>query len=1417
MRSQSRTNKPVRQRYRLLSLALVVLFLGALAPLALSKPSQSLASGGLDGSQGTMQPLNLPARVSRIEHVPGKAGNEAWAIGHVERNGVDQVVFIHYNKGEGWRIWGLPRDEQGIIVNPVLSNFSIAPSGAEAWAVGLGGALVHFQNGIWTYRTVCGPGQLLPSDGCSDLMDVSIKDGYGFAVGTARRTASEARVSTILSYANGDWRLDSNTVIPEQASDFVAVTTVSNTEAWAVGGGSTRELHVYRRDSLTWTRQETRQEIFDNPAPSSDGRTVNLSAIGTSIAATPNGKVVWIGGGIYPLDPGNALGEPDMPFTLRWENGAFKSFCPPQYSVYNKELQSHRICDADMPVSPYDISSLSVLNDEPNTEVFASGMGLFHFKGGISGTWWREPNALSYLSSVSFVRSDEGWVTTSPNVVGGGRPALSSSTTIGHYTSAPQRAKVARWPQFNTELLYGVEVSPDGSTAFAVGKRGTGVIYRNGIGWDALGNVGLGALRAVAWSSPNSAWAVGDQGLIGRYNAGEFSSVDQGAISGGSHLYGVAFNSNAGVAVGDRGVILSFRGGNWNKDPSSGIVNHTLYDVAAVGRGFVAVGAGGTVLVNPSGVPGGWSVDTEATSAIGNSHTLFAADGLLDGTFVLGGSNATIWSRSPEGAMSEIEIDRRRGSILDVQTFRAGSGRLQIIASISLDGPKFQQGLPGTRRAYITHWDGEKWTDIDLSTRMSSYRKLDAGAYHDPAFALALEPSGTRGWAVGGTHFNVIDENENYNSMDTSSVYRIDLTGNAEPPNATILPKFDNPGFRFAFFSESSCGAGPCSISVGSGTSADEVALSIQHQIKLFSRISGGPRFLLFGGNMRSIGIPDELEQFRGYLSDFGDLPVLGALGPYDMHSPEAVSGLIGLVPRPPTQDLERAGIKPPDSKSSTATNSIFLTTFRNEWRPWGTGSSAKSHPNILPVDIGNGADPAAGARSHYAFDYAVDGNRLARFIVLDTSDNSYVKETAILTQNPKQDQAAWLPAVITDATTRNPPLPVIVTMNIPTLNPTTATRSPLLSDGQIFEAQAVASSVSAVLSGFVRANAVYFVPNAAAPKKVPIYVLGGGGAPLSGSKWPNDGNYHAFHVVKVDPSNVNLLNLQADVQVQTFPVIESVAMHAVDGLEVEGGNVLRFQGLARAIDGGGPPRDPDQVRRMYLRFPLPPRCVGFGSGGGGCLNSSALRPDYHFISEDITIADFVRPGPQGNTPLEVAGSLIKDDQAGFLCTFKAGRTHVKIVSGMFQMRMPVTVGAGFGPCVDKPVRAPEKPPPLPPAAPEIEPDPARVPLFHPPTFPDPLVLVLPPVPAPIAAPAPPASAAGARKEEEEAQYEEQSDQEDQSQFAVLQATRAQGSETVMTWLFVATSAMLGMVGAMASAAVAQRRRHSEIYVRWRS
>ena len=1450
-----------------------------------------LARGGLSGWEGSMETMNLPAEVSRILLVPETEGQEAWGIGHVTQHGnpdwdsspAGQIVFLRY-LDEEWSVTGPPVNSEGAPINPNLTALAFA-SKDEGWAVGLNGTMLHYKRGengdSWVQKGSC------PADPC-DLFAVSLRTGpsgaYGYAVGN-----QGLRLKLTTSPEGAQWTPDATPFLDptDQQSTtspprLTAVAVISEEEVWAVGGS--RHLKLFRRTGQTatdlWERRLTGNPLFDNSFPlAGDVGGITFGALGYTAGATPDGSAVWFGGGFQPLDPDPSQEQSETrPFTVAWRategEGTITTYCPAVYALDQQgsgAVETQSMCDQRMPMGPGIISSISVIPSEQE-ELFAAGLGLFHFK---EGSWWREPDSAGYLASVSFFDSSEGWVAPGEGI--GALVARSPSPLVGHFTSKAQsKPRVARWPQPNRTHLESVSLAPDGR-AIAVGADSKAMLYQPGVGWDVIPpaiyfNSAEGVfapergyrqtshlMHGVDWRNESEAWAVGQFGVMLKYDGATFTedpaSQDFGRpttdplpphkpLPDPPQLFAVAFVSpDLGYAVGAAGTILVYQDGVWSKDPMSGVITtKTLYDLVAVGNSIAAVGQDSTFLLNLTGQPGQWGESDAIRVALGGRNSaLYSIKAVTDGTILVGGANQTLLVRKPginQPFRKAASAVKEFKTFLDVTGARGPNGELHIIASASPDSQKYFGDKLIVEKAALVHWDGTAWTTLDRPAAKRIHEKSDAPYEEEPAYSVEIESIHPRGWAVGGTPLN-----------PSSSAYRFDLTGDPNPPDTTMpwhqlksVLKVPDDAITFAFLAESRCGPDDesvpvqdCNIAVGTGNASDEVLLEIQRNVNsLVQEAPWGPKFVVYGGGMRLRGIPEELAELDGFFDGF-ESPTFGAIGARDLFSPATVSskGLEQFLPGflsnfLPEQRIQLAPV-----------NDFFQRQFATMPKPWGTGRSAPEIEEFIDPGIGLRATEDL-ARTHYAFDYAPDGKRVVRIAVIDTSDRIYSVGKNLESQNPAgQDQSTWLTNVAQDATNRR--IPLIVVSNVPSANPLTSAnvppsydRSGVLTDWPAFESQVQAIGVRAVLSGFVRGNARFTIGQG--PTAVPAYILGSAGAPPGGNQFPSNGHYHSWGLVVIDPDGDRdvLGQPRAKVTVHAIPVLESLALSARDGLEAIGGTALRFEGLGRAIAGGGPD-DPKYGRRSYLSFPMIESFEYGVAPDGARINRLALRPDYHFVSENPEIADFVKPDLSGdNRPLlleGIKGNVILDDQSGLLCTFKAGSTHIRIVSGNKYVRMPVSVTQGNGLCVKDPVPPEAEPPP--PIEPEPEAPAARVfeqprlpaeipPQIPLPTEPAPVyrpwhqsvpnslpVFIFPPAPGPVVAPAPPGSpagAAGTKKEEEKEVSHESADQEFR---AIPRAERRQSFDQTLGWMYAASAALLAFAAAMVAGTVTQARRKS--------
>lgn len=1469
--------------------------------------------GGLDGSNDNrVESLNVPARIFRVAVVPGDPnGNDVWAMGHAisyktnwDRGEQGQLVFLRNQDKRGWVVVAPPTKRNSPdVMNPVLNAFAMTASG-EGWAVGQKGTLVHRMAGSNTWEVVASDCQVT----CASLEAVALhpNGGSGYAVGSD---------GTVLRLNGQAWSVE--TQIPGQAStaggspsrpELKAVALAPSGEAWAISYlhsdyPNARGVELFRRSTSTgqWSPVKTGWPAFDDAAPAVTSDRIRVGVHGAT--ATSDGEgTIWFGGSFFPIDPANPNGDPSTggeasrPFMLRFKNNAFLPYCT---AVADPAGQSEpaSMCgeragvrSGDFPAGAYPVTTVSAVS---GGEAFAGGLGLYHYRPSSSGPgrWFREPNPLGPLGSVAFSSGHEGWFAATGGANFEALPQ-SDSIAVGHFTSTPKPAqRVARWAYPTAAVPYGVAVAPDGvAPPVAVGDSGS-VLMKGELGWDATGvTEAVGADGqgfagstlshfAVDYAGNSGiAWAVGESGYAVAIESGRPKNPERPIATrvanrpankpARDNLYGVAFASaQVGYAVGDFGALVRydaagrapaecFTGGCWKADAKSGLVTQShLYDVEAIGNGFVAVGANGALLINETGEDGAWVKVGQVSTLLKpptspTPPTLYAVDTLADGTIVAGGARSTLIVGRADAPFAFVSHPPE-GTLLDLRARKEGT-TVKVIASLAPAGTtKFDGTKGGTTRGWLVDFDGTRWRDLqESSNRLKALRILDDAMSRDPVYSIAIEPGGRAGWAVGGRWGSPPQSGEPGQGghdgssyvAPTRSIYRFDLDGSPKAATDKAEPIIaDTPadGFSFAFFADTACGSQLCSLSAGTGTAADEVALRIRDDINAAHRNDprGGPQFVLFGGSSRGSGTPDEVAQFAAYLAGF-EIPVFGVPGKRDLTPPPS-SGQVSPPGIPITINLDVLP-EPPDPSAVGATLA-YQKAFGKMPSPWGHG---QPEPGFEP--LGTSSDPATEpcadcARTHYAFDYKPNGETLARFVLLDTSTGTLSKSG----QNPNRSQSEFLASTLAPARGN---FATFIAMNTPTRDPSTFANDPLLgADITAIEQTAFTAGTTAVFTGGVPVNATYSIPEGV-QGAVPYYVAGTGGAPLGGTQRTSDARFHSWLLATVQPKAVSASQPQAPLTVRAIPIVESVSFKKDYGMlqqpsvVVRGGQALPLTAFGRSIDGGGKAGDTKAMNRLYLDIPVGLRCPGggdAGDAGGGCFNKRGIRPDYKFVSENPDIADFVYSAG-GNVPIRTGGRLAKDPSSGLLCTFRTGQVWVRVEAGGRVGRLPITVTPGTGPCVvdavteltelptiaaepdePRPLRpapnnppappaakpakapAPPAPPPKPvvPALPHPEPVPVAKPVPKVFLAPSPLAEIvpalMPPAPSLLPSPAPPASAtaAGAQKQEDkEVQHESAS--EEGGDFTAIAHRRDYAFDPAMGWMLMSVAALLGVFGA---------------------
>jgi photosystem II stability/assembly factor-like uncharacterized protein len=1375
--------------------ACTVLLLAVASPAATRTAPGRFAGAGLQGSESaTMQPVNLGVRAALVAAVPASPVEEAWAVGRstakvpgwAGESGGGQTVFLQYRRSHGWRMIGPPVSFTGALRNPKLTSIDIT-TGRIGWAVGDRGAMFRLEGDRWVEaRSVTS--RVLKSISLGGIGE----DAYGWALGDG---------PTVFKLRSGTWSNGPPITVPSGESwELSKIAAATAHEAWAVGGAGAAVLILHGTDA-GWSRVTTGTDLFDHDGPRKIGDTVVASTRAVGVDATADGA--WLGGTIAPVDASTSLndpaGDPTRPFILSLSrSGTVKSYCPDRYAMTSDGVATQAMCDEPFPLSSFGIADVKVL---PNGgEIFAGGLGLFHFR---HGSWFREPDPIGYVSSVSFATAREGWIAGPGDAFGAGG-SFSTIGTIGHWTTRPQTPHMARWPQPHTDVanyltqpLEAVATAPDGSgAALAVGRGAAAMLYRPKVGWDSLPVTGIHSFHAVAWPEAGRAWAVGGRGSIYTWEGSVWRQDPADRLLTTGSLFGLAFSSpGRGYAVGASGTILAYDGHRWSVDPASRrVTDSDLSAIAAAGREFVAVGADGTILETLDGV---WHRVAGLAGLLdrgGQLPALYAVAGLPDGTALVGGELSTLLRR--DGDTGSWRIDREGSRVPPEGTILALSARtrgpvIDIIASLTNEVLKYSGERPAPSSGFVLHSTSAGWEDVDFTTRYTIYAGFDASAALDPVLALASDGSGA--WGVGGVAPGNDDGSGHAQAYPTSAIYRVEPGGDPRPAldssDLAVNPAGSN--VSFAFFGESGCGLGLCSPTMGTGARADVVASQIREEINAASHLSAGPRFAMFGGGMRRGGIPEEFGEFGRHADGF-DVPMFAALGSRDLFRGLDAGSLNGAT----------SGTGVDVQTDVTPSSSFYERSFAGRPAPWG---SAQSKAGFVPIS----ARSASGGRTHYAFDYAPAGDALLRVVVLDDSSSGRLNDAN--TQNPPEDQTQWAKDVLEDAQNRS--IPSVIVMNRPPGNPLDVLTPRDVSVSTFLTALAQYQP-SAVFTSYFRENAVELLDIGTV--KLPIYIFGGGGAPLEAKPGterdkpqppdPFFGFYHSWQLVSVDLAQRD--GNRAAVTVQSYPVVDTVSIHAVDGVHVRGGQTLRFTGTGHVPDGGSP--DPLQSRASLIPFdfknrgacpPDPlrgnlPRCIATGNVG----------PAFRYESSNPQVGYFVRPDRYNERlpELDAAGVPIPDASSGLFCAIGAGSTYVSVVSGFHRARALVTVTGGFGSCVKQPVVEPPQPPLPEPQPPLAKPAP-HIPLGHFTATDNNAAAIVPPPPVPVVAPAPPAAGGFARRE----QHEEAREDAGQKFTALAPATRYDPEPAGQAIPLAAGGAFIALAAAVVAATLLPQRRGS--------
>jgi hypothetical protein len=821
---------------------------------------------------------------------------------------------------------------------------------------------------------------------------------------------------------------------------------------------------------------------------------------------------------------------------------------------------------------------------------------------------------------------------------------LGGSTALGQLTEEGSSSLLTPWPLPDRSPLTSIALEPGSqaavgeSGALAVGLNGTALRYESSTGWQVVPLPPRAhhlALSCVTFAGPSSAFAVGQFGLILRWNGTSFSEDPQSISLTQSQLNAVAFATNGeGWAVGANGTILHYNGRQWSIEATPAAdASENISSVAVAGSEAFAV-AGGNLIRH---LPGGNWEEVEEALLPSNPklvpHHLNLVAGLPDGG-VMAAGRSVVLVREAAGQSFEYAEQPLSGVAVALAPFRDANGKLR--AYISVAPPVNAQtdevgGFPAGDGELLRETESG-WQDLSRSQYAGGAIAGDGAVKDDPVLAVATDPTGEHAWVGGG--YDGTQDAAGQGTTEvlsarpagwmTASVWRYDTAGNAQPPVRTsAAPSLSaKPGVvSFAFFTSPMCKM-QCSAVPDAQPQVNLNAAA--KQIATAAAQPGGPAFAMLGGN--AVGPMEhatgaqpaaDFARLPGLLAPLGGLPTFAALGHFDQLN-----------------------------------ETLWAEAFAEAPEPFGTGAAAGG---ITPVSSGS-ATPNGDVRRYYAFDANQNGATLR---VITLADAEGQLEGAATT-----GQRHWLEEQLAEAQAHR--LAVVVIAATPLQD---------LKEGESIAALLASSGVLGVFTtNDRRLDERRMIPENPGPEapQIPEYE----GASLGYQKPQNNGV--KWYLVSV--------NAQArQVHVAAVPVIASLTLKPLDGLGVARSLTLQFEAIGRRPPGTlatiagrseepSEPGEPFPGYDNYVEIPAP-----------SCGARPCVQPSYTFTSSEPTIGDFVEPsGPGSPLPkLSPSGHPIPSSTSSLFCAYNAGTTIVSITTGLLSYSLPVTVRpGGFGsPC----------------------------------------------------------------------------------------------------------------------------------------
>jgi hypothetical protein len=936
-----------------------------------------------------------------------------------------------------------------------------------------------------------------------------------------------------------------------------------------------------------------------------------------------------------------------------------------------------------------------------------------------------------------------------------------------HATLSPSpEHNLEYWPTPFHEPLYaiaaqpGVPAGPLTSEALAVGEKGEVARYLPAQGavpggWhpETLFEVagrGEPQLRAVAWPTPNRAYAVGVNSdgsaamWLWRGETGLWEPDPAEPVNLRANLLGIAFapgEPSRGYAVGQGGTLLRY-GKSWTQEAAceAGVPQPCL-PAEVAGASFTAVTFAGAEALVAYRIPhfkegsfsytggllandgSGWHVDAEVAAALGANAIPWTVAGLSDGGAAVSAANAqglepVVLERNSAGAAWEATPEPYPGyhAPASLALFREG-GALRVVGAgaipdtVEVDNvnpapagspPDLIDPYPVGLAAGILRQSAAGWIDEEPERRLlqpppGRYQQWDIPYSPDPTAAILLGENGSSGWAIGGRR-------ERREGSDTADIARYPPDGSAPVSSAPVQIENDKnesiplegDGTENATFAVAGGGqcAAPCADLEHSGVGPDVWLKSALEQAAAI----GAVRDFLYTGPRVTTGMTVG--------RPVGPVPYEREFGRYRALLEEG-----------------KGGAAMPVAVAASGTDLLGgQCLFEEDLAPFSTKEG-------LPEEVPSSEGCSTGQSAYYAF--TSQGPPEVRVIVLDDSAEVGAAQLAWLNEELDAQAERKTPAGLPDPR-------VAIVLGSANLSEADAKQEAWAKE---VTKALVVGGASAYLFDAPEENVEQ--PVSYETESIPTFGSGTLGYVSAVSSEQQDFiGPSGFLLVVVKPNEhpSSRVPNRREVLARLIPSIGELSLDADGGTLLRRSQAAEFSALARRPRAGGLGTGDSASNESDTFIPIPSNCQG-----GDCQEEVPL--EYTFTSSSTEIGNFVEPnlqlGPEA-VELNAQDEPIPDPKSGLFCAFNPGKTTVTISAGgrSASLQIEVQPGSVRRPCGTVPLHeAPAQTheravsPPVQPSPAASGGSPAAAPIL--PVPPPPAAIVTPPTPTP--APAPPA------------------------------------------------------------------------------